>query len=131
MLNQVKNKIPLAALVIPASATDSIRLNPEANSGFSTLSSLSIPGIISGAISLVLIVVAVVFFFILVFGGLKWITSGGDEKKVAAARAQITNALIGLAIVFSAWAIMNLLGTIFGFNLLEGFSLPTFSGTSI
>lgn len=128
MLNQVKNKIPLAALVIPASATDSIRLNPEANSGFSTLSSLSIPGIISGAISLVLIVVAVVFFFILVFGGLKWITSGGDEKKVAAARAQITNALIGLAIVFSAWAIMNLLGTIFGFNLTkEGFKIPTFN----
>ncbi len=128
MLNQIKNKIMMASIITPVYAAETIKLNPESGSGFNSLSTLSIPGIIQGAISLVLIVVAVVFFFILVFGGLKWITSGGDEKKVAAARSQITNALIGLAIVFSAWAIMNLLGTIFGFNLTSGFNLPTFTG---
>jgi len=75
---------------------------------------------------LVLIVVALVFFFILVWGGLKWVTSGGDEKKVGEARAQITNALIGLAIVFAAWAIMKLIGTIFGIDILKGLTIPTF-----
>ncbi len=130
MLNQIKNKISLAALAIPAFAADNtISLNPEADTGFSNLTNLSVGGIISGAVSLVLIVVAVVFFFILVFGGLKWVTSGGDEKKVAAARSQITNALIGLAIVFSAWAIMNLLGNIFGFSFTNGtLKLPDFQG---
>ena len=127
MLNQLKNKISMAALAIPAyAASDTIKLSPESNTGFDGLQDLSVGGIISGAISLVLIVVSVVFFFILVFGGLKWVTSGGDEKKVAAARGQITNALIGLAIVFSAWAIMQLLGNIFGFSFTDGFTLPSF-----
>lgn len=84
------------------------------------------PGkLVSGAISLIMLVVALVFFFILLLGGLKWVTSEGDEKKVGAARAQITNALIGLAIVFAAWAIMSLIGKLFGINIFE-FNIPTF-----
>lgn len=84
------------------------------------------PGkLVSGAISLIMLVVALVFFFILLLGGLKWVTSEGDEKKVGAARAQITNALVGLAIVFAAWAIMSLIGKLFGVNIFE-FNIPTF-----
>ena len=131
MINQLKNKLVLAAAVAPVYAADNITLNPEAGTGFDELTNLSVGGIISGAVSLVLIIVAVVFFFILVIGGLKWVTSGGDEKKVAGARSQITNALIGLAIVFSAWAIMKLLGSIFGFDFTgRGFNLPNFSGST-
>jgi hypothetical protein len=124
MFNQIKNKISFAAIAAPVYATDTISLNPGSN--LSSLTSLTIPGIISGAISLLVIAVAVIFFFILVIGGLKWITSGGDEKKVGAARAQITNALIGLAIVFAAWAIINLIGTIFGVSIFGGMTIPTF-----
>jgi len=102
-------------LAAPPAATQTIGLS--APGGFTTLGQMSVGSIIGGGISLVLIVVTVVFFFILVIGGLKWITSGGDEKKVAAARAQITNALIGLAIVFASWAIISLIGTLTGFSL--------------
>lgn len=125
MLNQLKNKMSLAAIATPVYAED-IKLTAK-DGNFSSLQSLSVGGIISGAISLIIIVVSVVFFFILVFGGLKWVTSGGDEKKVAAARSQITNALIGLAIVFAAWAITSLIGTVFGVSILSGFSIPTFN----
>lgn len=115
----------LASIIAPvyAAGTD-INIKPQ-GSNFTALTNLTAGGIISGAINLVLIVVALVFFFILVFGGLKWVTSGGDEKKVAAARAQITNALIGLAIVFAAWAIMKLIETVFGISIFN-FSVPTF-----
>jgi len=125
MFNQIKNKIMLASIIAPvyAAGTD-INIKPQ-GSNFTALTNLTAGGIISGAINLVLIVVALVFFFILVFGGLKWVTSGGDEKKVAAARAQITNALIGLAIVFAAWAIMKLIETVFGISIFN-FSVPTF-----
>ncbi len=95
---------------------------------FQPLQSLTIGGIISGAISLVMLVVALVFFFMLVLGGLKWVMSGGDQKAVEAARSQITNALIGLAIVFAAWAIMKLIGVVFGVDLFN-FTIPTFTGT--
>lgn len=118
-------KIKLAALAIPAFAED-LNIKSETTQ-FQALETLSFKGILAGAISLVLILVSVVFFFILVIGGLKWVTSGGDEKKVAAARSQITNALIGLAIVFAAWAIMQLIGTIFNVNILD-LTLPTFGG---
>jgi len=125
MFNQIKNKIMLASIIAPvyAAGTD-INIKPQ-GTNFTALTSLTAGGIISGAINLVLIVVALVFFFILVFGGLKWVTSGGDEKKVAAARAQITNALIGLAIVFAAWAIMKLIETVFGISIFN-FTVPTF-----
>lgn len=102
-----------------------IDLTPK-NSNFGNLTDLTVPSIISGAISLVFIVVTLVFFFILVLGGLKWITAGGDEKNVAAARSQITNALIGLAIVFATWAIIRLIGVIFGIDILQ-LTIPTFN----
>jgi hypothetical protein len=125
MLKNIKNQIQLAAIIAPVYA-DSLQITPENNSSFGNLKSLTAQGIISGAIGLVLLVVALVFFFILVIGGLKWVTSGGDEKKVGAARAQITNALIGLAIVFAAWAIMRLIGTVFGIDILGNLTIPTF-----
>lgn len=124
MFKSIKNKIQMAALVAPVYAETLIITNDS--SSFKNLENLTVSGIISGAISLVLIVVALVFFFILVFGGLKWVTSGGDEKKVGEARSQITNALIGLAIVFAAWAIMKLIGTVFGIDILGGLTIPSF-----
>jgi hypothetical protein len=120
---QLKNLVKYSAFAIPAFADDTINLTPK---GFgSQLTNLTVPGIVSGAISLVMLVVALVFFFILIAGGLKWIMSGGDQKAVEAARAQITNALIGLAIVFAAFAIISLIGTVFGINLTS-LNIPTF-----
>lgn len=124
MFKNLKNKIQFAAIAAPVYAAD-ISINPKPGSSLSNLSNLTPAGIISGAISLVIILVALVFFFILIIGGLKWITSGGDEKKVGLARAQITNALIGLVIVFAAWAIMSLIGTVFGISLTN-LTIPTF-----
>lgn len=70
-------------------------------------------------ITLLVIVGGLVFFFMLLFGAIKWITSGGDKSQVEGARSQITNALIGLVILFSVWAIANLVETIFGINLIQ------------
>lgn len=132
MFKKLTQKIQYAAFALPlhipyAYAQDNIiDIKPKDTTGFLALGTLTIPRIISGAISLLLTVVALVFFFILIFGGVRWIMSSGDEKAVATARAQITNALIGLAIVFAAYAIMSLMGTLFGIQLLNGFTLTAF-----
>jgi hypothetical protein len=123
MLKTLKNKIQMAALVAPIYAAD-LNLTGK-TTDFTPLQTITAGSLISGAVSLVLIVVSLVFFFILVIGGLRWITSGGDEKKVGEARSQITNALIGLAIVFAAWAIMKLIDTVFGINIFGGLTLPS------
>jgi type IV secretion system pilin len=125
MLTKIKNRISMAAVAAPIYAAEEIVIGPDGGQ-WDPLTNLTAQGIVSGAINLILIVVALVFFFILVFGGLRWVTSGGDEKKVGDARAQITNALIGLAIVFAAWAIMKLIGTAFGIDILGGIEIPTF-----
>jgi hypothetical protein len=126
MIKEIKNKIQFAAIAAPIYAAETIQISPQSGGSFDKLTNLTVSGMISGAISLVLIAVALIFFFILVIGGLRWITSGGDEKKVAAARAQITNALIGLVIVFAAWAIMKLIGSVFGIDILGNLVIPSF-----
>ena len=90
------------------------------------LSQIEAPSLLQAIISMVLIIAALVAFFFLVFGGIKWITSGGDKDSTAKAQGTITAALIGLAIVFSAWAIMKIVETVFGVSILSGgFTLPT------
>ena len=89
-----------------------IDLKPKGD--YSDLGNLQLASIISAAISLVLIVAAIIFFFMLVIGGIRWITSGGDKEKTTSARSQLTAALIGLVIVFSAWAIVSVVGQFFG-----------------
>ena len=55
---------------------------------------LSIGGMVSGFLSLILILAGLSFFFILVVGGVKWILSGGDKAHTEGARNQITATLL-------------------------------------
>lgn len=73
--------------------------------------------LISSLISLGLVIGTLVFMFILLLGGIQWITSGGDKVNYEAARQKITNALVGLLILFSFFAILNLVECFFGIGL--------------
>lgn len=113
-----------------AASTDTIDLSPKNANGLNLapLKNVTIPNIITASLSLVLIVAAIVFFFMLVIGGIRWILSGGDKGQTEAARNQITAALVGLVIVFAAWAIAQLIGTLFGIGIFTGgLTLPTFT----
>ncbi|KKQ34775.1 MAG: hypothetical protein US51_C0028G0010 [Microgenomates group bacterium GW2011_GWA2_37_6] len=54
----------------------------------------------------------------IIFGGIKWITSGGDKTALEGARKMITYAIIGLVISFLAFFIINTIGDFFGVKLL-------------
>ncbi len=107
-----------------AQAGEKIDLKPKAGSQFAPLGNLTIGGIISGLIRFSLVIAALAFFFILVIGGIRWIISGGDKAQTEAARSQITAALVGLVVVFAAWAIVQLINTFFGVNIFQ-LSIPT------
>lgn len=98
-------------------AAEQIELQPKGE--FAALGTLSIGGIVSGLIRLILVIAALVFFFILVVGGITWIASGGDKAKTEEARNRITAALVGLVIVFAAWAIVQLINVFFGINIFS------------
>lgn len=76
--------------------------------------------LLSSAIGAALLLSALLVFGYLVMGGIQWITSGGDKGKTEAARNKITAALVGLAIVASSYAIMQIIAFFFGINIFGG-----------
>ncbi|MBL7036900.1 hypothetical protein ISR94_03655 [Candidatus Microgenomates bacterium] len=108
-------------------AEETINLRPGGNLG-GAIQNLGIGDIVGAGLRLILVIAAIVFFFILVVGGIKWIMSGGDKANTEGARNQITAALVGLVIVFAAWAIASLVGTFFNINIFE-LNLPSVTGS--
>jgi hypothetical protein len=93
------------------------QINLAPRGEFELLGGITIPNLISAFILIALIAAALIFFFMLIIGGIKYITSGGDKGKAETARGMITAALIGLVIVFSAWAIVQLIQAFFGVSI--------------
>ncbi len=58
-----------------------------------------------GIINLVLSFLGLVAVVIVLIGGFKWMTAGGSEEKVGAAKKLLVGGLIGLVIVILAWGI--------------------------
>jgi len=75
--------------------------------------------LIRGALQGALLIAALLVFAYLIWGGIQWITSGGDKGKTQEARDRITAALVGLAIVAAAWAIMLIIQYFFGISILN------------
>ena len=80
----------------------------------------NIVSVVRAIIQFILVVAFVLAFIMLLIGGIRWITAGGDEKAVGSARNMITAALIGLVIVLVAYALIKLVETFFGFNIITG-----------
>src|SRR5689334_2727176 len=55
--------------------------------------------LVSTGVSVTIIIAGILVFIFLVWGGLEWLTSGGDKGKTENARNRITAALVGLAII--------------------------------
>ncbi|HAV15526.1 MAG TPA: hypothetical protein DCX25_04310 [Candidatus Pacebacteria bacterium] len=65
------------------------------------------------------IVGGLMFLMYFVFGGLAWLSAGGEKGKVEAARTQLTNAAIGLIIVIVSQAIIGIVGGVLGLSILN------------
>lgn len=67
----------------------------------------ALPARIGELIKVVLSVLGVVLVLIIVYAGFLWMTAGGDEGQVKKALSWIKNAVIGLVIILSAYAITD------------------------
>lgn len=70
-------------------------------------------------LSLFFIAAIVLCLVFLVLGGIQWTTSGGDKNKLAAAKAKLTWAVIGLVVSLSTLFIISVFGYFFGVDLLR------------
>ncbi|KKU62736.1 MAG: hypothetical protein UX87_C0044G0009 [Candidatus Amesbacteria bacterium GW2011_GWA1_47_16] len=63
------------------------------------------------------------FFANLLRGGYEYITSGGDKESVQKAQKRLTNAFTGIIVIFSIFALLYIVETIFGLSI-RTFNIP-------
>lgn len=64
--------------------------------------------LLSAVLQIVMVIAALLVFIYLIWGGIEWITSGGDKGKTEGARNKITAAVIGLIVLAASYAILTL-----------------------
>jgi len=94
-----------------------ISLDPEVKSRVAINEDLGT--FVSKTIPAILLVASLATFIYLLYGGLQWITAGGDKGKIEEARNKITQGIVGLGIVASSWAIFQLVTYFFGIDILD------------
>lgn len=100
-----------------ATGSFSVNIGDEAKSRIAINTDLG--SFVSKSISAIILVAGLATFMYLIYGGVTWISSGGDKGKIEDARNKITNGIIGLAIVASAWAVYLLLDYFFGIGIAK------------
>ena len=68
----------------------------------------SIKDIVNNLVNIVLWAAGVIAVLYLIYGGIMYITAGGDAEKATKGRTAITNAIIGIIIIAAALAIYTL-----------------------
>lgn len=79
-------------------------------------------GVFTRFVNIVLYAVGIISVVMLIYGGLRYVLSGGDNKKVSDAKNTILYAIIGLVIAILAYAIVN-----FVINAITGMTLNDMS----
>ncbi|MBR2994449.1 hypothetical protein IKF32_00825 [Candidatus Saccharibacteria bacterium] len=64
-------------------------------------------GVFKQVTNVILYIVGIIAVIMLIIGGIKYVLSGGDSKKVTDAKNTVLYAIIGLVIAFLAFAIVN------------------------
>ena len=105
--------LALSASTVMAAGIKDTNIDP--GKGFAT----SFGGLVNGIVSFIMVIAAVLVFLYLIWGGIEWITSGGDKGKTEAARNKITSAVIGLIVIAASYAILTLALNFLGFSNLN------------
>lgn len=109
----------------PAFAQVNITLCPEAlKSTICNLNADQFGVLVSNVVTTLLVIAVIISVIVLVYGGIKWILSGGDKAKVESARSTIIGGIIGLVLAFLAFFIITLVAGLFGINI-QNLQLPS------
>ncbi len=63
--------------------------------------------VINAVIKIILSLLGVIAVIIILWGGFGWMTSGGNEEQIGAAKKRIGAGVVGLVIIFLAYAIAS------------------------
>ena len=80
---------------------------------FKVTSGYTVPQLVNAGIVLLITVAGVGCFVYLLYGGVQWILAGGEKEGLEKAKKNVTNALIGLVITLSAYALFYIVTLLF------------------
>ena len=66
----------------------------------------------------------VVFFVMIIYGGFKYLTSGGDAKATESAQKTLTYAVLGIVLLIGIWLILRFVYIFTGVNVTV-FTIPS------
>lgn len=75
--------------------------------------------IANNALTLFISAGIVITILYIIWAAIRWITSGGDKQKIAAARAHLTWSIIGLIVILISFFIISIFSYVFGVQLLN------------
>lgn len=75
--------------------------------------------LVSQILNIVVVIGALLVFIYLIWGGIEWISAGGDKSKIEKARNRITQSVLGLVVLAAMLALFALLQTALGFEIFS------------
>jgi len=95
-------------------STTNVNIKEQLSNGFFKYT--CIVDLVFKSVDVALILSGIGLFVFLVWGGIEYMTSGGDKAKTETAQKRITGAVIGVAIVASSYAIWKIALYFFGID---------------
>ena len=86
---------------------------------------LSLSDLINFGLNILFVVAILAALAFLLWGGISWITSGGDKEKLEKARKTIIYAIIGLIVVLLSVVIIHIIGIFLGVEIFYSTSPDT------
>ncbi len=115
----------------PANSNEAInQLNAAAGASGAGIAGQTDPRILAAnIIRIALGILGTIFLVLTLYAGFLWMTAGGEEEKTSKAKKLISNGVIGLVIILTAYAITSfvigaLVGSTTGANPYGGPNLP-------
>jgi len=101
-------------LVLPLAAgaainTSDITKNLDLTAGQAGIQggTTDLPTVVGNILKVIIGMLGVLLVLLIVYAGFTWMTASGDAKKVETAKDRIKQAIIGLILIFAAYAITN------------------------
>lgn len=114
-----------APQAIYAAENNPIQCGPGSFANLCNLTGQNIGKIVTNILNFAFFLAIIIALGFLIYGGIKWIVSGGEKAAVEEARNHIIAALIGLVVVFLSYFIINIVVQFFVGTGLQNIQLPT------
>lgn len=99
--------IPLTPLAVGAAPVDDIKGGVEAVGGEEGGGDAELTDGIQTLVNALLFIIGLLAVIMIIFGGFKYVTSGGDAGKLESAKNTILYAVVGLLVAILAFAIVS------------------------